>query len=405
MSNARKVDLLESAISAVERVDDNVPFSKLVEIACRHGAFDKARHLRYADWAGVDFAGSNLDGCDFTGALLIGCNFEDARIKGARFDGARIDIIRPYAKIDSKRTNLRAAKDWDAYAKGWKRAAEPPPDDHLPVGAIFQDAPFAPEMVVVPSGEFWMGPPDGSGGDRGDVEEVDRAKSEGPRHRVTIAQPFAIGRFAVTFEEWDWAQAHPEWRKRSGLKPRQPDDRKWGRGRHPVINVSWTNAQGYCRWLTAVTGKPYRLLSEAEWEYCCRAGTDTPFWWGASISTVRANYDGNYTYGGGPKGEYRERTVQVDSFEANPWGLYQMHGNVWEWCEDVWHPDYKEAPDDGSPWRQGGDQSLRVLRGGSWDIYPRVCRSALRNGIRPSSRVYDSGFRLARTLTSCLFTP
>ena len=135
---------------------------------------------------------------------------------------------------------------------------------------------------------------------------------------------------------------------------------------HPVVCVNWDDAKAYAKWLSGKTGKDYRLLSEAEWEYACRAGTSTPFWWGSSISTEQANYDGNYTFGGGRKGEYRQRTVPVKSFEPNPWGLYQVHGNVGEWCEDCWNESYNGAPSDGSAWT-AGDCAFRLLRGGSWD--------------------------------------
>ena len=161
--------------------------------------------------------------------------------------------------------------------------------------------------------------------------------------------------------------------------------------------MSWEDAKAYVSWLAQKTGKAYRLLSEAEWEYVARAGTATAFWWGDSISTRQANYDGNHTFRGGPKGEYRQQTVPVGSFEPNPWGLYQVHGNVWEWCVDNWHADYKGAPQDGSVW-QGGDVSLRVLRGGSWFSFPLVLRSAVRYGVPPVYRVSYVGFRLARTL-------
>ena len=153
--------------------------------------------------------------------------------------------------------------------------------------------------------------------------------------------------------------------------------------------------------LSGLTGKDYRLPSEAEWEYCCRArkGKDTPFWWGSSISTSQANYDGNYTYGDGPKGEYRKQTVPVDSFAPNPFGLYQVHGNVLEWCEDNWHEDYSEnPPTDGTAWK-GGDASLRVLRGGCWDDFPHILRSAYRYWDRPDYRDLNVGFRVARTLS------
>ena len=152
--------------------------------------------------------------------------------------------------------------------------------------------------------------------------------------------------------EWDTAQTHHDWQKVSGIAPRKPDDRGWGRGKQPAIDVSWDDAKAYCKWLSAATSKAYRLPSEAEWEHACRAGTTTEFWWGNEISTAQANYDGNQTFGNGKKGEYRQRTVPVDSFEANPWGLYQVHGNVWEWCEDAI------------------GSSSRVLRGGSWDYDP-----------------------------------
>ena len=167
----------------------------------------------------------------------------------------------------------------------------------------------------------------------------------------------------------------------------------------------------YAAWLSQVTGQTYRLLSEAEWEYAARAGTTTPFWWGSSIMPAQANYDGNFVYaGGGAKGEYRKATVPVGDFEANPWGLYNVHGNVWEWCEDIWRREdiwgdgdndyYNGAPADGSAWLQGGDATRRVLRGGSWYYRPQFVRSAFRLKNYTEGRVADIGFRLGRTLTS-----
>jgi formylglycine-generating enzyme required for sulfatase activity len=154
------------------------------------------------------------------------------------------------------------------------------------------------------------------------------------------------------------------------------------------------------KWLSAKTGKDYRLLSEAEWEYVCRAGTDTPFWWGSAITPEQANYDGNSVYkGGGKKGEYREKTMPVRSFDPNPWGLYQVHGNVWEWCEDCWHGNYNGAPDDGSAWTDG-QSSSRVVRGGSWFSNPNGLRSAYRDRYTTDLRSYSRGFRVARTLAS-----
>jgi formylglycine-generating enzyme required for sulfatase activity len=143
-----------------------------------------------------------------------------------------------------------------------------------------------------------------------------------------------------------------------------------------------------------MTGRTYRLPSEAEWEYSCRAGTTTPFHFGPTITTDLANYNGNYTYGAGPKGIYREETTEVGSFPPNVFGLYDVHGNVYEWCQDVWHDNYEGAPTDGSAWIEGGNQERRVCRGGSWFDGPRFCRSAYRLNVTPANRYYDIGFRV-----------
>jgi len=190
----------------------------------------------------------------------------------------------------------------------------------------------------------------------------------------------------VTFEEYD----------RFCLATRRSPvaDAGWGRGRRPVINVSWQDAQAYCAWLAGQTGKPYHLPTEAEWEYACRAGTETPFHWGDTISPKQANYDGNYPYNGGAKGEYRQKTLPVGQLEPNAFGLYDMHGNVWEWCEDSWHDNYQSAPTDGSAWVDGNSAN-RVLRGGSWSSHGRSVRSAYRNRNGPDYRNYYFGFRLA----------
>jgi len=238
-------------------------------------------------------------------------------------------------------------------------------------------------MVVVPADRFTMGSP-GS--------EEGRYDDEGPQHTVTIGKPFAVGKFAVTFDGWDACVAD------GGCNGYKPSDQGWGRGRRPVINVSWNDATAYAEWLSRKTGKTYRLLSEAEREYVTRAGTTTPFWWGTSISTQQANYNGTFTYGNGPKGEYRQRTLPVDSFEPNPWGLYQVHGNVWEWAQDCWHDTYAGAPSDGSA-SKTGDCGRRVLRGGAWYLSPRNLRAAIRDRITPGIRSSNFGFRLGRTLT------
>jgi formylglycine-generating enzyme required for sulfatase activity len=169
--------------------------------------------------------------------------------------------------------------------------------------------------------------------------------------------------------------------------------------------VSWEDVREFCQRLSAKTGKDYRLPSEAQWEYACRAGTSTPFHYGETITPELANYDGTETYKDSPKGEFRQTTMDVGSFPANEWGLYDMHGNVWEWCEDDWHGDYEDAPSDGSAWVETNrTKTNRVLRGGSWCSHPEVCRSACRNGFTRVVILNDVGFRVCcvppRTLSS-----
>src|SRR5262245_45763768 len=227
----------------------------------------------------------------------------------------------------------------------------------------FKECAECPEVVVVPTGSFTMGSPQAEAG---------TSTGEGPQRQVTIARPFAAGKFEVTFAEWDACVAE------RGCK--QQPDHGWGRTRQPmmpVMMVSWNDVtQQYLPWLSRKTGKTYRLLTEAEWEYVARAGTTTPFWWGASISTSQANYDGQ-PYAGGPKGENRSETVPVGSFPPNPWGLYDVHGNVWEWVQDCWNGNYNGAPSDGTA-RTTGDCATRIRRGGSWFEGPVDLRSANR---------------------------
>lgn len=249
----------------------------------------------------------------------------------------------------------------------------------------FQDAPYAPEMIPVPAGQFLMGSP---------PDEPGRFDDEGPQHLVTISQPFAVGRFPVTFDEWDFAQADADWRRITGIEPRLPNDRGWGRGDRPAVDVSWDDAQAYVKWLREKTGKDYRLLSEAEWEYVARAGTTTPFWWGDTITPTQANYDGNHvSEGGGKTGEYQQCHLSMRSFDPNPWGLYRVHGNVWEWCED----DERLYTADSVTDPIGGRNSARrALRGGSWYGYARNARVANRDACGCDCRNNLIGFRCAR---------
>ena len=259
-----------------------------------------------------------------------------------------------------------------------------------PGSKTFQDrladgnpCPMCPEMVVVPAGTFTMGSP---------PSEPKRFNGEA-QVPVTIARPFAVGKFAVTFDQWDACVAD------GGCNGYRPDDKGWGRGNRPVINVSWDDAKAYAAWLSRKTGKTYRLLSEAEREYVTRAGTTMPFWWGPSISTYQANYDGRYyPYGGVTRGEFRGQTVPVDGFGANPWGLFNVHGNVSEWTADCWNASNQGSPGNGNARTNVGNCSQRVIRGGSWGSNPKELRAASRSLAASIGRQDDVGFRLTRTL-------
>ena len=251
----------------------------------------------------------------------------------------------------------------------------------LKPGDVFEDCGDCPKMVVVPAGSFMMGSP---------PSEFGRSDDEGPQRRVTIPRAFAVGKFEVTFAEWDACITA------GGCK--HPPKNSWGRGRRPVINVTWGDAKIYVSWLSRKTGKAYRLLSEAEWEYAARAGTMTPFSTGWTITTDQANFDGTKTYNGSRKGVYRKQTTAVGMFSANGFGLQDMHGNVWEWVEDCYHKNHTGAPTDGSSWISGNCNS-RVFRGGSWYDNPWHLRSANRNKIYTEFRNSFVGFRVARTLT------
>ena len=246
----------------------------------------------------------------------------------------------------------------------------------------FKECANCPVMVVAPAGNFTMGSPASEPGRNGD---------ESPVH-VTIAQPLAIGKYAVTFDEWEACAAD------GGCNGYAPPDAGWGRGRRPVINVSWQDAKAYVVWLSNKTGKTYRLLSEAEREYVTRAGTTSPFWFGGSITPAQANYNSAYVYqGGGAKGDYRAQTVAVDTFMPNPWGLYQLHGNIWEWTEDCWNDSNVGNPGDGTA-RKSGDCNRQVVRGGSWYNSPAFLRSASRGSYPSANRNDGFGFRIARTI-------
>lgn len=233
------------------------------------------------------------------------------------------------------------------------------------------------EMVAIPAGAFLMGSPEGHGYD-----------DERLQHRVAVAA-FLLCRYLVTQAQW------------AAVMGEEPLCRFRG-PRLPVDSVSWDSAQEFCRRLAEKTGRPYRLPGEAEWEYACRAGTTTPFACGPTITTELANYNGQFTYAPGalaspldPMGLYRHVSTEVGSFPPNAFGLCDMHGNLWEWCLDPWHEDYRGAPADGRAWEAGGHKSLRVLRGGSWHDTPNVCRSAVRLKLPYGDGDDFCGFRVA----------
>ena len=268
----------------------------------------------------------------------------------------------------------------------------------------FADCSDCPLMIEVPQGSFTQGSPSSEEGHTSD---------EGPQHEVRIGYRLAVGVYEVSFAEWDTCVAS------GGCNGYRPPDEGWGRGKRPVIRVSWEDVQSYVDWLSLKTGHPYRLLSESEWEYVARAGTSTSFYYGETISPDQANYREN---GLG-------QTLPVGSYPANAFGLYDVNGNVWEWLQDCWNDSYSGAPSDGSAWEseqcrscvlRGGtwygnvwkwlqglardlaweSEQCRVLRGGAWGTSPLSLRSANRSRGHSGYRFDGSGFRVCRTLSA-----
>jgi formylglycine-generating enzyme required for sulfatase activity len=236
-------------------------------------------------------------------------------------------------------------------------------------------------MVKIPAGNFLMGSPG---------DEPERSDDEGPQHEVTLGA-FWLAQTPITQAQW---RAVAGWQKVG--RDLNADPSSFKGANRPVEQVSWFDALEFCRRLNERTGQRYGLPSEAQWEYACRAGSTTPFHFGATLTPELANYDGNNVYGNGPKGTYREQTIDVASFPANGWGLHDMHGNVGEWCADHWHESYNFAPGDDQPWLipAAADAEPRLLRGGSWYFYPGYCRSACRFHYQPDDASDDVGFRV-----------
>ena len=250
--------------------------------------------------------------------------------------------------------------------------------------STFKDCDMCPEMVVIPPGTFMMGSP-------ADEPLRSTTGTEDPYHEVSISRSFAIGKFEVTWDEWEACV------KAGGCGDYIPPDRGWGRGRRPVILISWEDAKLFAAWLSETTGHTYRLPSEAEWEYAARSGTDTPFSTGPTITSEQANFNGKFSYNGSAVGEHRNRTMPVGSFPANAFGLHDVHGNVMEYVEDCGNLSYEGAPTDGSAWTSGDCKWINT-RGGNFGSKPYAIRSAVRKRYPRNGKRDKIGFRLVREL-------
>jgi len=309
--------------------DECASFAALVRAA----GLDPGNDFVGASLRDLDFRDEDLRGFDFSYADLTGTDFRRANLAGVRFDGAFITGAIGLPQVGN---------------------------GHLSDFAVFSDAPFAPELVVIPAGEFTMG--------------SFEAPEEQPPRKVTIGHRMAIGRYPVTFDEYD------RFCSATGRQPSEELRAVRERGRRPVVYVSWFDARDYLKWLSSETRRRYRLPTEAEWEYACRAGI------GDAVPAQHIN-----CRGGGPG-----HTTEVGSYGGNLWNLHDMLGNVLEWTKDGWHANYRGAPDNGSAWSSAG--SLRVVRGGSFRKYAVDCQPARRDRIERATQSDDTGFRVARML-------
>ncbi|MGK7927039.1 MAG: SUMF1/EgtB/PvdO family nonheme iron enzyme [Spirulina sp.] len=252
------------------------------------------------------------------------------------------------------------------------------------------------DLVLIPGGTFWMGT------EEAEIErlckkyDTDFFRHEHPRHSVTV-QPFLMGKTPITQAQWRQVEQMEQIEREL-----DPEPSRFKGDNQPVEQVSWEDAKEFCARLSKRTGEEYRLPSEAEWEYACRGGTDTPFHFGATITGDFANYNSTEVFANQPKAKYQRGTTPVDDFYPNAFGLYDMHGNVWEWCEDDWHENYEEPPTDGRAWITGDKNITKVIRGGSWVYDPRYCRSACRVNFNRVLRVNNNGFRVVRVVARTL---
>jgi len=276
--------------------------------------------------------------------------------------GLRMSAEQVLATLQGQSKEVSVVRETPSYQQSQSSRSVPLPKKDSPLSIALPNNGGTLELVNIPAGSFQMG--------------SNESDDEKPIHTVKI-KAFRMGKYAITQRQYQAVMGtNPSYFK--------GDNR-------PVEKVSWDDAKEFCAKLSKHLGQEVRLPTEAEWEYACRSGTTTHFAFGNTITTNQVNYDGNYPYGGGAKGEYRQQTVEVNKFTPNRWGLYQMHGNVLEWCEDVWHGNYKG---DSSPWTQGGDQSKRMLRGGSWNSYEYYCRSASRARHNSGNKNNLIGFRV-----------
>ncbi len=313
--------------------------------------------------------------------------------------GAAIAVLAlaAWSAVDKVSMTERPIQDNTAMVGGGPAPMVKPPPAFTPassarVGQQFRDcADNCPEMVALPGGTFFMGSP----------ESEDRRRSEERPQREVRIKPFAIGKYEVTFDQWDACVAAGGC-ERYRYHRYRPDDAGWGRGRRPVINVSWDDAKAYVAWLAKATGKPYRLPTEAEWEYAARAGTTTPFALPSPKGSSNIGGEGLANCMGCGSQWDNKSTAPVGSFPANAWSLHDMHGNAYEWVEDIWHDNYQGAPVDGSAWIdvEGKNSSRdRVSRDSCWYQFPKTLRSAVRHRRDRDDRSDAQGFRVARTLS------
>lgn len=288
----------------------------------------------------------------------------DRNNAGEFFFVKKVDVA---AQVPRQRLGVAVAKGPEPFFNSERASLKP--------GETFQNCKDCPEMVVLPTGKFNMGSETGE-------------EREGPAHLVSIESQLAVGRYPVTFSEWDACVDD------GGCDNYKPSDLGWGRGNRPAINVSWHDVKSYIKWLSQKTGEQYRLPSEAEREYFTRAGSTTKYWWGDEISARQANFSST-AYA---KTDAPNRTMPVDAFEPNPWGIFQAHGNVWEWTEDCASFTYRGAPTDGRAWIGGANCDLRILRGGGWDMDALNMRSSNRGWNKPDIRSPTVGFRVVKIL-------